>query len=127
MLSTYIAQKNWAEAMALTAKVGQVPIDGVPPTAEGFRKVFRGLEPFMLDGGRRGSFNAYSLALYYVQLGEEEKVFALLHKAVDARTPTLSYIMVDPRMDALRGDPRFQAVIARMKLGRPPVGAAEGR
>lgn len=127
MLSTYIAQKNWAEAMALTARVGQIPIDGVPPTADGFRKVFRGLEPFMLDGRRRGSFNDYSLALYYTQLGEEEKVYELLHKAVDARVPTLSYIMVDPRMDGLRGDPRFQAVIARMKLGRPPVGAAEGR
>jgi DNA-binding winged helix-turn-helix (wHTH) protein/tetratricopeptide (TPR) repeat protein len=126
MLSTYIAQKNWGEAMALTARVGQVPIDGVPPTADGFRKVFRGLEPFMLDGRQRGSFNDYSLALYYTQLGEEEKAFALLHKAVDARVPTLSYIMVDPRMDALRGDPRFQAVIARMKLGRPPA-SAEGR
>jgi hypothetical protein len=124
LLSTYIAQKNWSDAMALVARVGQVSIEGVPPTDAGFRRVFRGLEPFMLDGRRRGAFTDYSLALYYAQLGESEKVFDLLHKAVDARVPSLSYIMVDPRMDPLRSDPRFQAVIARMKLGRPPTEVA---
>lgn len=120
LLTTYIAQKNWSDAIALAGRVGQVPVDGVPNTEAGFLRVYRGLQPFMQRGRRQGPFNDYSLALYYGQLGDHDRAFALLHQAIDQRVPVLSYIMVDPRMDVLRGDPRYREVTARMKMGQPP-------
>jgi DNA-binding winged helix-turn-helix (wHTH) protein/tetratricopeptide (TPR) repeat protein len=118
VLFTYIAQQNWAEAIAFARKLR--PGDGAPATREGFLQVYRSFEDFVLDGRRRGVFNDYFLALYYAQLGEKDRAFALLDQAIDSRIPVVSYIMVDPRLDALRGDPRFNALVARMKLGRPP-------
>ena len=43
-----------------------------------------------------------------------------LDQAINARVPSVSYVMVDPRLDNLCGDPRFDAVLARLKLGMPP-------
>ncbi len=129
LLTTYIAQKSWPDAIALAGRVGQVPVEGIPNTEAGFLQVYRGLEPFMQRGRRQGPFTDYSLALYYGQLGDHDRAFALLHQAIDQRVPVLSYIMVDPRMDVLRGDPRYREVTARMKLGQPParekVGSAQ--
>ena len=55
----------------------------------------------------------------YVQLalGERSAALELLSSAVSERNPNVLWIAVDPRLDPLRGDARFQALIVR--LGRP--------
>jgi DNA-binding winged helix-turn-helix (wHTH) protein/tetratricopeptide (TPR) repeat protein len=120
LLTTYVAQKNWTDAIAVAARIGSLPADGVPNTEEGFVTIYRRLEPFMLEGRRHGGLSDYSLAHYYGQLGDRDRAFALLDQAIDTRVPVVSYIMTDPRLDALRSDPRFDAVLARLKLGQPP-------
>jgi len=120
LLFIYIAQEDWSEAISLARTLVPEPAENVPVTEAGFLKVYRGLDSSMQKGHGVGTFNAYFMAVYYAQLRDRDRAVASLAKAIDARVPAVSYIMVDPRLDNLRGDPRFSALVARMKLGRPP-------
>ncbi len=57
------------------------------------------------------------LALVYASLGENEKAFEALDRAVDERCWTLVFLGVDPTFDELRAEPRFQAVVERVGVG----------
>jgi hypothetical protein len=55
-------------------------------------------------------------ATFLVQLGEKDKAFAELDKALDNREYLLLYIKIDPRLDPLRDDPRLNELIRRMRF-----------
>ena len=121
LMFTYIAQRNWTDATALAKTLQQgKTADNGPATEAGFLNVYRGLEEYLQEARRQDRINDYFLALYYSQTGRRDRAFELLHQAIDTRVPVVSYIMVDPRLDNLRGDPRFNALLARLNLGRPP-------
>jgi TolB-like protein/tetratricopeptide (TPR) repeat protein len=52
----------------------------------------------------------------YGVLGDLDRAFPLLEKAVADRSPGAMWLRVDPRYDALRRDPRFQQFLARLQL-----------
>lgn len=56
------------------------------------------------------------LALLYAALGDKEAAFQWLERAYSAHDSQLQHIKVDPRCDSLRSDPRFAALLRRMKL-----------
>ncbi len=57
----------------------------------------------------------YILATIYAGLGEKDKAMQLLEKAYDEKSLELSWhVKADPRIDNLRSDPRFQALVQRM-------------
>jgi eukaryotic-like serine/threonine-protein kinase len=56
------------------------------------------------------------VARIYGALNEKEKAFQWLQKAYDERSPQLPFLKVDPRLDMLRSDPRFQDLLRRMNL-----------
>jgi TolB-like protein/tetratricopeptide (TPR) repeat protein len=60
--------------------------------------------------------SAYALAEAYVGVGEPEQAFTYLRKAYAQREPMLLFIGVEPRMDPLRGDPRFAQLLADIGL-----------
>jgi hypothetical protein len=49
----------------------------------------------------------------YVRLGDNEQAFAWLAKAAEERNWFAFQIKVNPILDPLRGDPRFQALVAK--------------
>ena len=57
-----------------------------------------------------------ALAAGLSAVGEMDKAFMYLGRAVDARSAGLLYLNVDPVYDALRPDPRFAAVVAQVGL-----------
>jgi TolB-like protein/DNA-binding winged helix-turn-helix (wHTH) protein/Flp pilus assembly protein TadD len=61
--------------------------------------------------------SSYDLALASLGIGETDRTFALLARAVEERSPRVAFLGVDPRFDALRGDPRFKELMIR--IGRP--------
>ena len=67
--------------------------------------------------------NAFGRALLHLGLGDQHAAFAWLERAYDARDENLLSLNVDPRLDFLHGDPRFQSLIRRMRLDRAPAGA----
>jgi TolB-like protein/Flp pilus assembly protein TadD len=56
----------------------------------------------------------YSIALIYTALGEHARAVDELLRAYADQDQTLVNVSVDPRLDALRGDPRFRELITRM-------------
>jgi TolB-like protein/tRNA A-37 threonylcarbamoyl transferase component Bud32/Flp pilus assembly protein TadD len=60
----------------------------------------------------------YEIARIYVGLGEKEEAFAWLQKAADVHDGPMNLLKIDPALDSLRSDPRFQDLLRRMKF--PP-------
>jgi len=58
----------------------------------------------------------YFMATLQVALGDKEQAFIWLAKAYTVRDLYLAWIKVDPAVDPLRSDPRFQALLHQMHL-----------
>jgi TolB-like protein/Tfp pilus assembly protein PilF len=60
--------------------------------------------------------SAYDRALLCVALGETSQAFALLSKAYDDYSSFLPFLNVDARLDGVRSDPRFRALVERINV-----------
>jgi len=59
---------------------------------------------------------SYPIAVIYAALGQKDEAFAWLERAYDERDSWMDYLGLDPRLDGLRADPRFQDLLRRMNL-----------
>lgn len=59
----------------------------------------------------------YEIALVYTGLGEKNKAFRWLDAAYQAHDVGLVYLRVDPCLNPLRSDPRFNVLLQREGLG----------
>ncbi|HEX6086160.1 MAG TPA: winged helix-turn-helix domain-containing protein [Thermoanaerobaculia bacterium] len=120
VLSTYVAQQQWAEAIrAARALGGPDLVEGVEPTPEGVRRMLLRFQPLIERNLREQIIGDYFAATFYAQAGDRDRAFAALDRAVEARLPVVSYLRVDPRIDLLRGDPRFDTLLAKTKMRAP--------
>jgi TolB-like protein/Flp pilus assembly protein TadD len=58
----------------------------------------------------------YGIASYYAVIGDNERALDWLEKAYSERDGTLVWLKVHPRLDGLRGEPRFRDLLARLRL-----------
>ncbi len=65
----------------------------------------------------------FNLALDFAALGQAAPALHWLELAYDARESDLVSVAVDPRLDVLRDEPRFQDLLERMGLDRVDSGA----
>jgi hypothetical protein len=56
----------------------------------------------------------------YAALDDRERAFAYLRKAYVQREPALLFISVEPKMDGVRNDPRFAALVEDIGLPVTP-------
>ena len=56
----------------------------------------------------------YAFAIIYTGLGENDEAIEWLEKAFDDRNGWMPFLQVEPRLDPLRSDPRFQDLLRRM-------------
>ena len=75
--------------------------------------LIRNLDPEKLTSGNlfRG------IALVYAALGENDTALTWLEKAFEEKAESLLNINADPKLDRLRGDPRFVEFMKRIGLG----------
>ena len=52
--------------------------------------------------------SSYDIAVIYIGLGRKDQALEALENAYQERSEWLRYVKVDPRLDPLRGDPRFE-------------------
>jgi TolB-like protein/Tfp pilus assembly protein PilF len=62
------------------------------------------------------SNNNWILAKAYADLGEKDKAFAELYKAYESRLSSLCWLKVEPQMDPLRSDQRYQTMLRKMNF-----------
>ncbi|HYK60688.1 MAG TPA: winged helix-turn-helix domain-containing protein [Bryobacteraceae bacterium] len=79
-----------------------------------------------LEGLRRRDYvDAYNMAVPYFALGRKDRAFHELERACEENSATLFALDVDPKMDPLRRDPRFQRILRRVFCSQEAI-AAEG-
>ena len=54
--------------------------------------------------------------MIYMRLGQSERRFEYLEKAYEERSPRLTLINVEPRLDPIRDQPQFQDLRRRMNF-----------
>jgi tetratricopeptide (TPR) repeat protein len=63
-----------------------------------------------------GDSASYQFGQIHAQLGETDRAFAALDKAVEVKDPGLIQLKKDPVLDPIRRDPRFAALLKRLKF-----------
>lgn len=69
-----------------------------------------------LDGVKGQSANQhYQIAIAFARLGENDQAFRYLNKLVEERSWHVATFNVDPQLDSLRGDPRFDELLKHIR------------
>jgi tetratricopeptide (TPR) repeat protein len=64
---------------------------------------------------RRQNLNAYDISYVYAALGDKEQALHYLEKSYQAHEGfNVGHIRVDPFLDPLRSDPRFEELVAKV-------------
>lgn len=58
--------------------------------------------------------SSFGLAMAYTGLGDVERAFEYLNKSFEEHSDVLVYLRVEPRLDTLRDDPRFDDLVNRV-------------
>jgi len=78
------------------------------------RKTIVQLEQYV----RKDGVGRYEIALVYTGLGEKQEAFKWLEEAYNAHDVGLVYLKIDPCLDPLRSDPRFDDLVRRVGLAK---------
>lgn len=65
---------------------------------------------------KRRFISPYSIAVIYASLGDKERAVVWLNRAYEERDNWLIYLKVEPRLDPLRSDARFNDLLRRASL-----------
>ena len=70
----------------------------------------------LIERARREFAPTFGIATIHACLGEADAAFEWLDQAFERRDGALGLLKVHPRLDGLRGDPRFAGLLRKMKL-----------
>lgn len=74
---------------------------------------WQGLLQTIVAEHARLKISPYNLATIYAELGDKDQAFAALNQAIDDSDQYIGFMKIDPFMNHLRSDPRFQEVLKR--------------
>ena len=64
-----------------------------------------------------GADEAYALGVTYIALGEKERALDWLETAYADRSTWMNLAKVNPELDPVRAEPRFQSLLRKLRLG----------
>ena len=71
---------------------------------------------YMMDQARSGNVRPFWIAGLYARLGDKDKTFEWLDKALEDRSIRFTYLVAGDRFDNIRSDPRYTALLQRVGL-----------
>ena len=124
IISSYVAKGMHAEAIARAEKAVE-QFDRNPrllaALAEAYAAAGRttDVEAILTEfeaAERERYIEPVFFAMVYLSLGDPDAALDALERAYEAQSAWLPFMNVDPRMDPLRGDPRFKDLLLRIGL-----------
>jgi eukaryotic-like serine/threonine-protein kinase len=120
----YLQQGKFDEALAALKKAVQLSSGGLAFEAHlgyayalaGKKKEARQVLSELEKIARERYVSAYYFAVIHLGLGERERAFDCLEKAFAERSGFLPFLNVEPMLDAIRTDSRFQDLLRRVGL-----------
>ena len=120
----YLQKGLYGEAIAEVQKAVEISkhstislaVLGHALAAAGNRKEALKIAETLRARAKRQYVPSYWIALIYVGLQDKDEAFSWLGRAYEERSSWLSWVKVEPRFDVLRSDPRFAAILRKMKL-----------
>jgi tetratricopeptide (TPR) repeat protein len=112
-------QGQVAEAITILERLGGTSLNtksslghayGLAGRATQARSVLRVLQ----TEAERSYVPSYFFALVHAGLGERDQALRYLEKAYEERSTVLAYVQIDPRLESLRAEPRFVALVRRL-------------
>jgi serine/threonine protein kinase/tetratricopeptide (TPR) repeat protein len=126
LAGNFAAKKMWGEAIAASQKfvelsgeaaIGVSLLGSVYGSAGMKDQALKILE--RLDGLSKDRYvGSLHRAFVWVGLGEKNKALENLERAYEGRESAMAYLKVWPIFDSLRSEPRFQALLKKMKLDK---------
>ena len=120
---SYVAEKQYAEAITEMQRaniVGESPLYkyglGYAYAAAGNKTRARAIIEELKQESHTTYMPAYFIAAIYGELAEKDRAFVWLQRAYDERDPQITYLLLDPFMDPLRFDPRFNDLVRKVGL-----------
>jgi TolB-like protein/DNA-binding winged helix-turn-helix (wHTH) protein/Flp pilus assembly protein TadD len=120
----YEQKQMYAEALRQFQKASEMPENYAPTmlradlghlyAAWGKRTEAQQILAELLKQSEQSYVSAYDVAVIYAGLGETEQAFAWLDKAAQQRPFWLCWLKLDPRLDALRTNARFNGLLRRV-------------
>jgi serine/threonine-protein kinase len=86
--------------------------------AAGYRSAMRAAAESLVEASSSTHVAAVDIAKLYAHAGDRIRTLEWLEKSAGVPETALVYVMADPVYEGLRGDPRFEAIRARMNLAR---------
>ncbi|HTG91946.1 MAG TPA: tetratricopeptide repeat protein [Pyrinomonadaceae bacterium] len=121
LAEVYRVTGDYANAVEERAKV--LDLMGQTQNAALVRATFakRGWRGFLRlvvaeDSSLKDVNNDWVMAKAYVDLGEKNRAFAKLNEAYDKRLSSLCWLKIEPQLDPLRSDPRFQELLEKVRF-----------
>jgi tetratricopeptide (TPR) repeat protein len=121
----YVQQGRIAEAIAALQKASEKPGGGLLPPlvglACGYALAGRAAEARLALADLRASakrqyLSKYAFAAVYTAMGDKDQALAQLEQAYQDRSFWMAFLKVDPEMDTLRSEPRFQDMMRRLNF-----------
>jgi serine/threonine protein kinase/Tfp pilus assembly protein PilF len=120
----YIQQQKYDEAVESFRKAisltGRVPTFisylGYAHALKGRHREARQMLAQLESMSKQQYVSSYFIAVIHLGLGDLNQVFEWLEKAYEERAGFLAFARVEPMLDAMRGDERFEKLLEKMKL-----------
>ena len=112
----YRMKRDYASAVEELARVQDAR--GEPDAAKLIRESFvngdwQGFLRKITEARTRLKLYPYFVATFFAELGEKDRAFALINEAIETKDQHTSQMKIDPFMEPLRNDPRFQQVLKK--------------
>jgi tetratricopeptide (TPR) repeat protein len=124
LAQVYEQQGRFDQAITALQRARAIDDSTLAPNAELVRAYALSRQPTLaqqalhelLARSKRSYVSSYIMAAVYAALGDKNRAFTELQQAYLQRSFFLIFIRLDPEMDSLRQDPRFQDMLHRMNF-----------